>query len=175
VEFNIFNENALRRTIGYVPQHFDIDPKLPIIVEEVVLMGTYGKIGILKFPAKKEKELLKEVSSLLDIQYLLKKPFGQLSGGERKRVLIARALIKEPKIMLLDEIFAWLDMKMMEKVIDIIGEIHRKRNLTTLIVSHDIDMIEKLCSRVIWMEEGKIVFDGKKENFLKMIETKKWN
>lgn len=168
--FNIFNENKFRRIIGYVPQHFNIDPKIPVLAEEVVFMGCYGKTGILKFPGKKERYLLEELSELLEIKHLLKKPFGQLSGGEKKRVLIARALMKEPEIMLLDEIFAWLDVKMGEKVITILRDIHKKRNLTTLMVSHDIETIKILCSRVILMENGKIVFDGKKEEFLK-----KWN
>ncbi|MCX8082535.1 MAG: ATP-binding cassette domain-containing protein [bacterium] len=174
-EFNIFNENRFRRIIGYVPQHFDIDLKIPVLAEEVVFMGCYGKIGLLKYPEKKEKKLADEIADLLEINYLLKKPFGQLSGGEKKRVLIARSLMKEPEILLLDEIFAWLDVKMMEKVVDIISMIHKERKLTTFFVSHDIEMIEKLCSRVIWMEEGKVIFDGGREGFLKNIKTKKWN
>lgn len=174
-ELNIFNENRLRCIIGYVPQHFDIDPKLPILAQEVVFMGCYGKIGLFRFPGKKEKELACKISTLLEIEHLLKKPFGQLSGGERKRVLIARALMKEPEIILLDEVFAWLDVKMIRKVADIIRDIHEKGNLTTFFVSHDVEMIKKLCSRVIWLEEGKIIFDGKKDDFIRLVGTRKWN
>jgi len=171
-EFNIFTQNTLRRIIGYVPQILDIDPKLPILSEEVILMGSYGKLGLFHYPGEKEKKLLKEISSLLEIEHILKKPFGQLSGGERKRILIARALLKEPEILLLDEIFAWLDFKMTNKISKIIEEIHKKEGITILLVSHDVETIKKLCERVIWMEEGKITFDGKKEEFIKKFEIK---
>ena len=175
IEFNIFNENSLRRTIGYVPQHFDVDPKLPVLAKEVVLMGSYGKTGLFHFPGEEEEKLLEEITSLLEIEHILKKPFGQLSGGERKRILIARALMKEPEILLLDEVFAWLDLKMTDKVANIIGDIHKKGGITTLIVSHEIETIKKLCERVIWMDEGNIIFDGKKDEFIKELEAKKWN
>ncbi|MCM8777633.1 MAG: metal ABC transporter ATP-binding protein [Candidatus Omnitrophica bacterium] len=170
-ELNIFSENRFRRIIGYVPQHFNVDPKLPVLAEDVVYMGCYGKIGLFKFPGKKENQLAYKISTLLEIEPLLKKPFGQLSGGERKRVLIARALMKEPEILLLDEIFAWLDIKMMEKVLIILKDIHKKKHLTTILVSHDIETVKTLCSRIIWMENGGLIFDGKKEAFLKKIEA----
>jgi len=169
VQISRFTENSIRKKIGYVPQHFEIDAKLPVISEEVILMGRYGKMGCLHFVGNEEKKLMKELAALLEINHLLKKPFGQLSGGEKKRVLIARALMQEPEIMLLDEIFAWLDRDMVSSFTKAISDVHKTRNLTTLIVSHSIETIKNLCSRVIWMEEGKIVFDGGREDFLKRI------
>jgi ABC-type Mn2+/Zn2+ transport system ATPase subunit len=172
IEFNIFTQNLLRRIIGYVPQTIDIDPKLPVLAEEVILMGRYGKLGLFHFPGEKEKKLLNEISSLLEIEHILKKPFGKLSGGERKRILIARALLKEPEILLLDEIFAYLDFRMTDKISREIKEIHKNKGVTILLVSHDLEIIKKMCERVIWMEEGKIIFDGKKEEFIKKFEAK---
>lgn len=169
-EFTPFNENSLRRKIGYVPQHFDIDPKLPVIAEEAILMGRYGKMGLFHFTGNKEHRLLTDLTDMLDIRHILKKPFGQLSGGERKKVLIARALMQEPEIMLLDEMFAWLDMNMVNRFTGVIKDIHINNSLTTLIVSHDIQIIKKLCMRVIWMEEGRIIFDGQKDEFFKKLE-----
>ncbi len=136
---------ALRRLIGYVPQHFEIDPRLPVSAREVILMGRYGKLGLLRFPGRRERELLDELTAMFAIEHILSRPFGQLSGGEKKRVLIARALIKEPEVMLLDEIFAWLDREMEEKLIHIIARIHRQRRLTTLMVSHDVKTIAAIC------------------------------
>ena len=171
-EFTVFNQNMMRRQIGYVPQHFDIDPKLPVIAEEVVMMGRYGKLGFFRFAGSREKELMAKLAGELDIKHLLKKPFGQLSGGEKKRVLIARALMKEPDILLLDEMFAWLDLNMVSRFTCLIREIHAKKNITILIVSHDLGVVESLCSRVIWMENGKIAFDGGREEFLAGVKKK---
>lgn len=169
-EFTVFNENTLRRKIGYVPQHFDVDPKLPITSEEVILMGIYGKIGLLHFTGTKEKHLIKHLADMFEMHHFLKKPFGQLSGGERKKVLIARALMQEPEIMLMDEIFAWLDRNMTARFTQILKEIHIIHHLTTLIVSHDLGIIKQLCRRVIWMEQGKIIFDGNTDEFFIRME-----
>ncbi len=170
IEFTPFNENSLRRKIGYVPQHFNVDPKLPVISEEVVLMGRCGKIGLFHFAGAREKQLMADIADMLGMHHLLKKPFGQLSGGERKKILIARALIQEPEIMLLDEIFAWLDIDMIAAFTEIIKQTHLKNHMTTLIVSHDVNIIKQLCERVIWMEKGKIIFNGSRESFFKRLE-----
>ncbi len=159
----------LRKSIGFVPQHFDIDPRLPISAREVVLMGRYGKMGLFRFAGRTECRLIEELSTMLGISHVIHKPFGQLSGGEKKRVLIARALIKEPTIMLLDEIFAWLDKEMQEKLLGIIKRIHHDWRLTTLIVSHDLKMIENICETVIWMQKGEVVFNGRKSEFLEAV------
>ncbi len=170
-EFTRLNENALRRKIGYVPQYFDVDPKLPATSEEVIMMGRCGQIGLFHFAGTKEKRLMTDLADMLEMHHLLGKPFGQLSGGEKKKILIARALIQEPEIMLLDEIFAWLDRDMTSRFARIIRDVHIRNNLTTLMVSHDLDIIKRLCERILWMEEGKIVFDGGKEEFMRRLET----
>jgi len=162
---------GIRKRIGYVPQHFEVDPGVPVLAREVVLMGRYGRMGVLRFPGRGERKLLEELIDLFEIGHIIHKPFGQLSGGEKKKVLIARALAKEPEIMLLDEIFAWLDQKMETKLIEIIKEIHREKDLTTLIVSHNFKMIERVCKSVIWMEKGEVKFAGDKEEFFRRVGT----
>ncbi len=166
-----FNGNMFRKDIGYVPQDFEIDPRLPVLAQEVILMGRYGKIGCFRYAGTKEKHLLAELVDLLNISNILKKPFGQLSGGEKKRVFIARALMQEPTIMLFDEVFAWLDSETSRMVIDVIQGLHKNSSLTTLIVSHQPSIIEKLCSRIIWMKEGKIIMDGDTSSFLQKIRA----
>ncbi|HNS32938.1 MAG TPA: ATP-binding cassette domain-containing protein [bacterium] len=166
---NKLNGNVLRKNIGYVPQHFEIDSKLPVISEEVILMGSYGRLGLLRYPNNREKLLLDEFVGMLDMSNIIKKPFGQLSGGEKKRVLIARALMQAPSVMLFDEIFAWLDRDMVKSFTDVIIKLHKSNNLTTLIVSHDMHIIRKICPRVIWMEKGKIIMDAGRDEFLKKI------
>ncbi len=168
-ELNRYSGIKLRKSIGFVPQHFDIDPRLPISAREVILMGRYGKMGLFRFAGRTERKLLEGLSEMFGISHVIHKPFGQLSGGEKKRVLIARALIKEPSIMLLDEIFAWLDKEMGEKLLGIIKRIHHDWQLTTLIVSHDLKMIENVCGTVIWIQKGEVIFNGKKSEFLERV------
>ena len=158
LSFTIFNQSSLRRKIGYVPQVFEVDEKMPIYTREVIMMGSYGTTGIFHFPSKCERELLVSLAEALEISHLLYKPFGHLSGGEKKRVLIARALMQKPEILLLDEVFSWLDWKITEKIMDFIKEIHEKEKLTILIVSHNIEILRELCLKLIWMKEGKIEF-----------------
>ncbi len=171
MEFTPLNENSLREKIGYVPQHFDIDPKLPVTAGEAVLMGSYGRLGLFNFPGIKERRMLEELGAMLGIKHLLKKPFGQLSGGEKKKMLIARALMQKPEIMLLDEMFAWLDSSTVNSFTETIKDVHVKNKLTTLIVSHDMKIIKKLCTRIIRMEKGRIIFDGRMEEVSKKLET----
>ncbi len=158
---------TIRKLVGFVPQHFDIDPGLPISAREVVMMGRCGKLGLLRFPGRRERRLLEELTELLGIGHVIHKPFGQLSGGEKKRVLIARALMKEPRLLLLDEIFAWLDRDMETRLMRMIKEIHYERGLTTLMVSHDLKTIDEMCTRVVWMEAGEVIFDGGKDEFIR--------
>ncbi len=166
IELTSSTANMIRRLVGYVPQHFEVDPRLPILSRDVILMGRYGKMGLFNYGSERERRLLDDVSCMMEVEHLLNKPFGLLSGGEKKKMLIAGALMKEPEVMLLDEVFAWLDWAMVKKFIGQMREIHHKELLTTLIVSHDIDIIKNICERVIWMERGKIIFDGSTGTFI---------
>jgi|LSQX01.1.fsa_nt_gb ABC-type Mn2+/Zn2+ transport system ATPase subunit len=166
IELTKFSGNRLRKNIGYVPQHFEIDPKLPIISKDVLLMGRYPKMEFLKRLTQTEKELFQEITEFLSLSDIIEKPFGQLSGGEKKKILIGRALMQEPQIMLFDEIFAWLDREMVKNFVDIILQLHKINKQTILLVSHDIDIIKKLCNRVVWMERGNIVMDVDIKQFL---------
>lgn len=163
IPLNSFTAPILRRNIGYVPQMIELDPKLPFLAEDVIFMGIYGKKGILKRMNKIDLEKYEEIVNFLEIKEILKKPFGLLSGGEIRKVLIASALIKEPEILLLDETFTFLDKKSSEKLKEKIKDIHRKRNITILIVSHEFYILEKLCHKIIWMENGNVIFYDKIE------------
>ena len=171
ISLSPFTSVSLRKKIGYVPQIIEVDTKIPALTEEVILMGGYGRIGVFHFPNKKDYNFLKETSELLEISSLLKKPFGQLSGGEQRRALIARALFQKPEILLLDEIFSFLDWKIKKKISELIIRIHNEKNLTTLIVSHDLKVIEELCDNVVYIEKGKIIYYGEKGEFLRRINS----
>ncbi len=165
-----FTGPYLRKKIGYVPQIIDVDPYLPILAEDVVFMGFYGKKGLFAKIEKEDKNRFEEIVDFFEIKEIIKRPVGLLSGGEMRKVLIASSFLKDPEILLLDEVFTFLDLKATKNLFKRIIEIHRMKNLTIMIVSHDIYIIENLCHKVIWMDNGKVIFYGEKEMFLKLLK-----
>lgn len=161
----------IRREIGYVPQDFMVKPGEPFTAYDVVMMGRYGKIGFLNRPNKDDNEKIMETMKLLEIEDLAHRPMGKLSGGQQQKVMIARALAKDPKILLLDEPFSNLDPESRDKIPSLVSRIHRERELTTLIVTHDIHGMLEMCRRVVVMSEGRILDDSTPEEALIKMEV----
>jgi len=148
--------DRLRKNIGYVPQFLEVEPEIPVLVREVVMMGRYGRIGLLRFPGSEDYVAVEEAARQLEIEGLLKRPFGQLSGGQKRRVLIARALAQGARLLLLDEIFSWLDSQMKDKLLILWHQVIRKQKITSILVSHEAELLQSLCTRVIHMENGQL-------------------
>jgi ABC-type Mn2+/Zn2+ transport system ATPase subunit len=147
---------ALRRRIGYVPQVHNIDPRMPVTVQEVVMMGRYGRLGLLRRPGERDRRAVQEFLALVDMTRLADRPIGHLSGGEQQRVAIARALAQEPEILLLDEPTTGLDRRSRVAIMDLVLSIHRTAGLTTLMVTHAHRAAAVLCDRVVLMKEGLV-------------------
>lgn len=160
----------VRCKVGYVPQDFLVDPGEPYTALDVVLMGIYGKMGILRRPGREEREKCMEVMALLGIDELADRPMGKLSGGQQQKVVIARALAKDPDILFLDEAFSNLDMDSRHRIPYLINELHRERGITTLIVTHDLSHLLESCERMIVMDRGRIVADGRPKEILSTLE-----
>ena len=161
----------IRHEIGYVPQDFMVKPGEPFTAYDVVMMGRYGKIGFLNRPNEIDDKKITETMRLLDIEELAPRPMGKLSGGQQQKVMIARALAKDPKILLLDEPFSNLDPESREKIPSLISRIHKERELTTIIVTHDIYGMLETCRRVVVMSEGRILDDSTPEEALIRMEV----
>jgi len=144
---NSFTRRELARNVGYVPQ--ETHWLFPFTVMEVVLMGRTPHIGHMGFESRRDIEVAKEVMELTDIGHLADKPITAISGGERQRVLIARALAQEPSLLLLDEPNAHLDLSHQADIFRILGTYHRERNLTIVWVSHDLNLAATYSSRVL--------------------------
>lgn len=164
------NGCRVRREIGYVPQDFMVEPSEPYKTLDVVLMGRYGKIGSIQRIGKEDLEKAITAMRLLDIEELAERPIGKLSGGQQQKVMIARAIAKEPKILLLDEPFSSLDPKSREKISNLMAEINMEQNVTVLIVTHNLHHISDVCNRIVVMNNGRIIADCEPQKALKVIE-----
>lgn len=154
--FTRHGSHRLRCRVGYVPQVERIDPRLPVSVRDVVLMGRYGQLGLLRRPGARDHQVVTEALRLVGATHLAQRPIGHLSGGEQQRVAIARALAQQPEIFLLDEPTASLDFRARSEIMGLVHQIHLMKGLTTLYVTHDLTSLPETCNRVVLMKNGLI-------------------
>lgn len=160
---------TVRCDIGYVPQDFMVEPGEPYKARDVVLMGCYGRIGALHRPEEKDREKAAQAMRRLGVEELADRPMGKLSGGQQQKVMLARAIAKEPKILLLDEPFSNLDPESKAKIPSLIRRLHEENELTTIIVTHDINSMLKQCQRSLVMVNGRVLVDASPEKALATI------
>ena len=160
------NGHSLRKKVGYVAQVQNIDPRMPMNVREVVMIGRYGLLGLLGRPGRRDWEIVDEMLELVGMSHLARRPIGHLSGGEQQRVAIARCLAQEPELFLLDEPTASLDWKAQSEILELVKQIHDSRHLTTLFVTHDLSALPVACDRVVLMKEGLIWGEGSPDALL---------
>ena len=159
--------SSLRKRIGYVAQIENIDPRLPISVRETVMVGCYGRLGLFHRPARAQWEIVDKVLEMVGMSHLSQRPIGHLSGGEYQRAAIARALVQQPEIFLLDEPTASIDQKAQHEILSLIQLIHREYHMTTLFVTHDLRTLPPICQRLILMKDGKIWQQGSPQSMLR--------
>ncbi len=150
----------VRRRVGYVAQIQAIDPRMPISVHESVMTGVYGRLGWRRRVSKDVRRSVKATMDRLGLQTLASRPLGHLSGGEQRRAMIARALVQEPEVLLLDEPTASLDDDTRADICNVVDELNRQKGLTVLWVTHDLDTLPTSCMRVIRMQCGRITTDA---------------
>jgi len=161
----------IRCNIGYLPQDFMVKPGEPYTALDVVLMGRYGQIGFLHNPNEADRAKALAAMKQIGIAELANISIGKLSGGQQQKVMLARTLAKNPKILLLDEPFNNLDPDSRGQIPLLVTQLHQEKKLTTLIVTHDIHHMLENCSRVIVLSNGKITFDGTPEKALPLVEN----
>jgi ABC-type Mn2+/Zn2+ transport system ATPase subunit len=149
-----------RMRIGYVPQSFEIDPAFPILSIEAVLTGVCGRIGLFRSPGECDRQRAMELLEMMRVSHLARHPLGHLSGGERQKISLARAIIQRPEILLLDEPTANLDIAVQTEVLNLIAGIYTRESMTVLFVTHDFNLLPKCMSRAVFVNHGKFVFDG---------------
>lgn len=127
--------------LGYVPQRVVIPRGFPISVLDVVLMGRYGVLGPGRWPARKDRALALEALDQVQMADVARRRFQDLSGGQQQRVLIARALVGEPRLLLLDEPTAGLDSGARARFYALVCDLQHARGLTLLVATHDLDVV----------------------------------
>jgi len=138
----------------------------PFTVFETVLMGRSPYLGDLMFENEKDLAIARKAMEWTRILPLSERPMDELSGGERKRVFIARALAQEPEVILLDEPTASLDIHHQIDFLDLILTLNRERGLTIVMVSHDMNAASEFCDRLILLQKGRVYKTGSPEEVI---------
>lgn len=140
---------ALRRNlIAYVPQTEEVDWHFPVLVEDVVMMGRYGKMGFMRRPACADQTAVTEALTRVDMQDFRKRQIGELSGGQKKRVFVARALAQGGTIILLDEPFTGVDIKTEASLVTLFKSLAAEGRLI-LVSTHNLGSIPSFCDDVV--------------------------
>ena len=156
-------KSALKENfIAYVPQAEEVDWSFPVLVQDVVMMGRYGHMGF--FRKTRQKDILEVANALnrVGMTDFKDRQIGELSGGQRKRVFLARALAQKSKIILLDEPFTGVDVKTETAIIKLLGEM-RKEGKIMLVSTHNLGSVPEFCDRTILIKETILAY-GKTEN-----------
>ncbi len=144
----------LAREVAVVPQEMEVP--FAFVVKEIVLMGRSPYLSRFGWETEKDLEIARQSMALADVAQLEDRPFAELSQGEKQRVLLARALAQEPKVILLDEPTSHLDLNHQVEIHELIRRLNREKNLTVLNISHDLDLAAEYSHRIVLMKRGAI-------------------
>lgn len=150
----------IRRRVGYVPQVLALDNATPLTVREVVAIGRTGTAGLFRPLAREDWAMIDAWMERLGLTGLARQAYGDLSGGEQRKVLIAKAMVQEPAILLLDEPTANLDLRWREQIIETLEELYAQNRMAIVLVAHELEVIPPCCRRLLVFCEGKIIGDG---------------
>ena len=147
--------------VAYVPQSEEVDWAFPVLVEDVVMMGRYGHMGLLRRPRKADHEAVDQALNRVNMQDFRKRQIGELSGGQRKRVFLARALAQDGKVILLDEPFTGVDVKTEDQIIALLREL-RDEGRVMLVSTHNLGSVPEFCDRTV-LVKGTVLDYGPTE------------
>lgn len=146
------------KKIGYLEQNaYSKILHFPATVYEIVMSNNFSDIGLFKFPNKKHKEKVMEVLTLLSMEKYKDRMISKLSGGQVQRVFLARTLISNPDLLVLDEPTNGVDRETIELIYKILQELNKNKNVSIIMVTHDVERMSKISNRVFCFEEGTLV------------------
>jgi iron complex transport system ATP-binding protein len=154
-----WSRKNIAQKVAIVPQETAV--VFPFYAEEIVLMGRFPHLNNYRFEDKKDYRIVHEAMEKTDTLAFAARRFDELSAGERQRVLIARALAQEPKVLLLDESTVFLDLKHQARFLALLRQLNTGQDLTVIFVTHDINLAAQHADRIILLYSGKIYAIGK--------------
>ena len=154
-------EALAKNLVAYVPQSEEVDWAFPVLVEDVVMMGRYGHMGFLRRPKKVDHDAVDEALRRVNMQEFRTRQIGELSGGQRKRVFLARSLAQDGQVILLDEPFTGVDVKTEEQIIGLLREL-RDEGRVMLVSTHNLGSVPEFCDRTV-LVKGTILSYGPTE------------
>ena len=153
-----------QQLIAYVPQADEVDWNFPISVFDVVMMGRYGYMNIFRIPSCKDRRIVRESLERVGMSEFKDRQIGELSGGQKKRAFLARALAQEGKVILLDEPFTGVDVNTEKSIINLLLQL-RDEGHTVLVSTHDLASISTFCDRVILLNQTILAAGTTAETF----------
>ena len=153
-----------RSLVGYMPQMELVDWDFPVTVGDVALMGRYGRLGLLRRPGRADRTAAEEALELVGMADLRRRLIGELSGGQRRRVLLARALVDRPRLLLLDEPLAGLDATAQHQMLDIVRDL-QAGGATVVLSTHDLSCVSSACYHAACLNRHLVAF-GRPEEVL---------
>ncbi len=141
--------------VGYVPQKIQLDPDMPVRARDLIGLGLDGhRLGI-PFPSRQRRQRVEEMLTAVDATRFAGQRVGSLSGGEQQRVMIAHALISQPRLLLLDEPLANLDIRSAQEIIGLLADITRRQQVSVLISAHEVTPLLPVMDRVVYLAGGR--------------------
>jgi len=149
--------------IGYTPQHRTLEADLALRARDVVGFGLDGNRWGTGFPSSRRDAIIDKALLEVDAFDLANAPVGQLSGGEQQRLLIAQALLTDPRLLLLDEPLANLDINHEQEIVELVSRVCRARDVAVMLVTHDINPLLPVVDRVLYMANGHVAIGSPDE------------
>ncbi|MEQ8331781.1 manganese/iron ABC transporter ATP-binding protein [Nisaea sp.] len=155
-------KEAMRESlVAYVPQSEEVDWAFPVLVEDVVMMGRYGHMGFLRRPSAADRTAVEKALARVNMLDYRKRQIGELSGGQRKRVFLARALAQDGQVILLDEPFTGVDVKTEDQIVELLREL-RDEGRVMLVSTHNLGSVPEFCDRTV-LVKGTVLAYGPTE------------
>lgn len=142
------NQALKRNLVAYVPQSEEVDWQFPVSVYDVIMMGRYGYMNFLRIPNAIDKQKVHEAMERVNITHLSDRQIGELSGGQKKRVFLARALAQESQIILLDEPFTGVDVGTENSIIELLKQLRSEGHLI-LVSTHNLSTVPSFCDQAV--------------------------